>query len=99
MKSLRVTRAWPDEDWNATVESLQQRGVLEPGDALTLSPVGKEQRAAVEQRTDELSTPAYTALGDDGCARLRALARPFSQAVLDTGVVVFNVPTLADDPQ
>jgi hypothetical protein len=98
-KSLRVTRAWPDDEWNATVEALQQRGVLEQGDALALTAQGTEQRALVEQRTDELSAPAYAALGEDGCARLRALARPFSQAVIDTGVLVFNVQTLPEDQQ
>ena len=45
------------------------------------------------------TTPAYDALGEDGCARLRSVARPFSQAVLDAGVLVFNVQTLPDDAQ
>jgi hypothetical protein len=97
VKSLRVTRAWPDEEWNATVEALQQRGVLQPGDELVLTTLGTQQRAAIEQRTDELSVPAYAVLGEDGCARLRSLARPLSQALMATGVLVFNVPTLPEE--
>jgi hypothetical protein len=30
---------------------------------------------------------AYETLGDDGCARLREVGRPLSQAVVDAGLI------------
>ena len=42
-------------------------------------------RQRVEDRTDELALPAWEALGEQGCARLRTLVRPLSRAVVDSG--------------
>ena len=32
-----------------------------------------------------LALPAWNAIGDDGCARLRELVRPFSRVIVDQG--------------
>jgi hypothetical protein len=53
---------------------------------LTLSDTGRQFRQDLEDRTDELAVPAYAALGAEGCARLAELARPLSQAVIDSGI-------------
>jgi hypothetical protein len=81
---LKVSRAWPEEQWAATAERLRERGLLD-GDGL--SNEGKVLRQHIEDRTDALALPAYAALGDDGCERLAELARPFGRAVTDAGLL------------
>lgn len=93
---LRVSRAWGEDDWAAAVESLQSRGLVAADDPLTLTDAGRAHRAWVEDRTDALAVCAYEPLGEDGCARLRALARPFSQAVVNAGLLTADVSDWAD---
>jgi hypothetical protein len=75
---LRATRAWSDEAWAGAVESLRGRGWLEDGDALRFTEWGAGRRRAIEDGTDELAAAPYDALGEEGCAELRALVRPWS---------------------
>ncbi len=84
---LQQTRAWPDDEWSEAVERLRRRGLLEPSGEVRLSDAGRVHRQWVEDRTDVLSVPAYAALGEDGCERLRELARPLSTAILEAGGV------------
>lgn len=81
------TRGWPDEEWNAGLEHLRAEGLLTTADEPTLSAEGRRFRQDIEDRTDELSVPAYAALGDDDCERLSELARPLRRAVIDEGLV------------
>ncbi len=83
---LRASRGWTRDEWAAAVDALRGRGVLEP-DALALTTTGRARRDRVEVRTDELAVPAYRAIGEDGCARLRELARPLSRAVVAAGLL------------
>jgi hypothetical protein len=85
---LRESRGWPDADWDAGVERLRQRGLVAPevagaAGALALSDKGVSTRAAIEDATDRLAVHPYEALGEEECAELRTLARPFSRAVVD----------------
>jgi len=82
---LQATRAWSDEQWARGVDAVRARGWLTDGDELALSEAGAAHRTEVEDTTDRLAVHAYAALGDDGCAELRALARPFSKAVVASG--------------
>jgi hypothetical protein len=84
---LASTRAWPRDEWDAGVEGLRARGILEPGDAVVLTEAGLRQRQWIEDVTDASAVAAYEPLGEDGCARLRALARPWSRAVIDSGLL------------
>jgi Helix-turn-helix family len=59
------------------VERLREQGWL-AADA-TLNEDGRRRRQSIEDRTDELSIFPYEAIGEDGCARLRELARPLSR--------------------
>ena len=86
---LKATRAWSDEQWTRAVDAVRTRGWLEDGDDLVLSPAGVAHREAVENTTDRLAVDAYTALGDDACAELRGLVRPFSKAVVGSGTFGF----------
>ncbi|MCU1483302.1 MAG: hypothetical protein JWN67_48 [Actinomycetia bacterium] len=82
--SMRASRPWTDEQWDAAVERLRSRGFL---DADGLTEAGRAHRQWVEDRTDASAVVAYEPLGEDGCARLRGLARPLSQAVMAAGLL------------
>jgi hypothetical protein len=76
---LRATRAWPDEAWQAAADGLRSRGWLEPGMDLRFSASGATRRKEIEDGTDALATAPYGALGEERCAELRALVRPWSK--------------------
>ena len=87
---LKDTRGWSDPEWEAGTERLFARGLVEalvdpePGKAaLALTPGGVALRQEIEDLTDHLAVFPYQALGEDNCAELRSLARPFSRAVVD----------------
>jgi hypothetical protein len=84
---LRATRAWAEDAWAAAVDRVRSRGWLESGDELLLTATGRAHRQRVEDSTDALALSAYVPLGEDGCTRLRQLARPFSQAIADAGIL------------
>jgi hypothetical protein len=78
---LRSTRGWPDDAWEGAVGALQQRGWLERGDELRFTPWGRDQRQALEDGTDALAAAPYAFLGEERCAELRALVRPWSRTL------------------
>ena len=78
--ALRSTRGWPDEDWVAAAASLRERGWLTDDDAPTFTAWGESQRKEIEEQTDHLAAAPYATLGEDVCAELRALCRPWSTA-------------------
>lgn len=84
---LRTTRGWSEDEWAGAVEDLRGRGLVASGDELAFTDAGRAQRDRVEDRTDALSVAAYAPLGADGCRLLRDLARPFSRAVVDAGLL------------
>jgi hypothetical protein len=77
---LRATRQRTGDDWLAAEERLRERGWLDPD--LGFTELGRERRDWIEARTDELAAAPYDAIGTDGCARLRELCRPISQAMM-----------------
>jgi hypothetical protein len=84
---LRDSRGWPDAAWDAGVERLRGRGLVAPAESfgaggLALSEAGVSTRAVIEDTTDRLAVHPYEALGEEECAELRTLARPFSRAVV-----------------
>ena len=84
---LASTRAWPRDEWDAGIDDLRARGLIRGGADLTLTDAGRTQRNWVEDATDTAAVAAYLPLGDDGCARLRALARPWSKAIVEGGLL------------
>jgi hypothetical protein len=80
-ESLRTSRGWSEQEWGDGVKRLREQGWL-AADA-TLNEDGRRRRQSIEDRTDELSIFPYEAIGEDGCARLRELARPLSTAIVD----------------
>jgi hypothetical protein len=77
--ALQGTRGWSDEAWDEAVAALAGRGEVTPDGAFT--DLGRERRAAVEARTDELAVAPWAALGPDSCDRLRTLVRPLSTRI------------------
>jgi hypothetical protein len=86
---LRDTRGWPDDAWDAGEERLRRRGLVEEvgasggGSATRLTERGTALRQSIEEATDRLAMVPYRELGEEGCAELRLLARPFSRAVVE----------------
>jgi hypothetical protein len=85
---LKMSRQWPDDEWNAAVERLRARGWVT--DESTFTDLGSERRQAIEDATDRLALPAWEALSEDECQRLRALVRPFSKAIVGSGELAFG---------
>ncbi|MGW6931771.1 SCO6745 family protein [Lentzea sp. NPDC054927] len=82
---LRKTRAWSEEQWAATLEDLQQRGLI--GEDQLLTDKGRELRQGIEDETDRMAAPAYDVLSDQEKERFVELASPLSKAVLEAGMV------------
>ncbi len=82
-RGLQATRAWSDEEWDGAVAGLAVRGWLTGDGEFTAE--GRAARQRVEDATDRLALPAWQALGEPGCARLRELVRPLSTAVVQGG--------------
>lgn len=94
---LRVGRGWSEDDWQAAVDDLRSEGLVAAGDELALTEQGRVQRQSIEDRTDARAVSAYEPLGEDGCALLRRLGRPFSRAVVDAGLLSPDLSTWSDE--
>jgi hypothetical protein len=86
--TLRSSRNWPKDAWAAGEEGLRARGWLDADGGLT--DAGRSHRQWVEDRTDALAAPAYAAIGEEACERLRTLCRPLSRAIVDAGAFGFR---------
>jgi hypothetical protein len=76
---LKSSRGWSSEQWDAAVTSMRQRGWLSDEPDLGFSEWGAAQRTEIEEQTDVLAAAPYETLGEEGCAELRALVRPWSK--------------------
>jgi len=76
-EGLRRTRRWSGDDWATAEDRLRSRGWLDASGAFTEE--GRQRRQWIEDRTDELATAPYDALGQERCDELRALGRPISR--------------------
>jgi hypothetical protein len=85
---LQQSRAWSDDEWAAATARLRDRGHLDGDGALTAEGVAARQR--VEARTDEAAAGPWRALEPADADRLRALVRPLSKAVVESGILVSN---------
>jgi hypothetical protein len=81
--ALQTTRRWDDAAWDAAVDRLARRGIVDADGAFTEA--GATLRRSIEDRTDALALAPWAALGAPGCDELRALVRPLSQAIVQHG--------------
>ncbi|MEU2180205.1 SCO6745 family protein [Streptomyces thermolilacinus] len=70
-----ASRGWEQSDWDAAVERLRERGLMDEGGALTEA--GAALREEVEDHTDRMDTAPYARLGAAGVERLTELAKGF----------------------
>jgi hypothetical protein len=77
------SRGWTRADWEAAVERLRARGVLDADGELTEE--GVALRAELERRTDRIDSAPYEHLGAGGVERLTELAGGFLQTAFAAG--------------
>ena len=90
--AAKATRGWSDEEWDAGLAGLRERGLV---DDSGLTAEGVALREAVEAATDRLATSAWQQLGPDDTARLTELGRGFSKQIAAAGAWpdgVFGAP-------
>jgi len=78
----KATRGWSDEEWDATLASLTERGLVTDRQ---LSPEGAALRAQLEVETDELSATPWEHLGTERTARVVELGKAFSARLVAAG--------------
>ncbi|MFD4502901.1 hypothetical protein [Streptomyces sp. NPDC058457] len=82
-KWVFATRGWSQDDWDAAVARLRERGLLDAAGELTGA--GVALRAEIEAETDRLDRAPYERLGADGVGRLTELAAGFARAAVAAG--------------
>jgi hypothetical protein len=75
-KPYRQSRGWSDEEWDETVATLVDRGLLDPTGALTER--GAALREDLEVQTDQGASSPYELLGEGRTARLLELVEPWT---------------------
>lgn len=78
-----ASRGWRQSDWDAAVERLRGRGLMDAEGALTEA--GTALREEVEDHTDRLDTAPYAHLGAARVERLTELAKGFLAAAAAAG--------------
>lgn len=82
---LRAARGWPDDEWNAEVVALRERGWVDATGRLTER--GAAIRDAVEVSTDRAASSPWDRLGAADTDRLATLLRPMVARVADAGIL------------
>jgi hypothetical protein len=82
-KWVLTTRGWSQDEWDAAVGRLRDRGLLDEAGELTER--GAALREEIETETDRLDRAPYEHLGTAGVARLTELGAGFARAALAAG--------------
>jgi hypothetical protein len=88
-----ASRGWSQEQWDAAVTGLAERGLLDAQGQLTAA--GRDLRRQIETDTDRLAVGPWAHLGADGAARLGQIGRGVVEALLAAGIFpagVFAAP-------
>ena len=86
----QASRQWPEDEWDAAIDRLQQRDWISAD--TTLTPTGTAAKRRIEDLTDELAAPPLAALEQSEQERLVVLLGRLSRRVLDAGGVTFPNP-------
>lgn len=81
--ALVTTRQWPEDDWQAGIDRLVARGLLEPDESFT--DAGRALRDDIEHRTDLACLPMVDAIGAADTRRLIDLLKPVRTGLLEGG--------------
>ncbi|BBY66683.1 hypothetical protein MHEL_49260 [Mycolicibacterium helvum] len=87
---IKRSRDYSDEEWEACVQSLGERGLLTP--ACTLTDAGRALKDHIELRTDTLALSALGALDDAGVERLFQVLTPITRQVIAGGDLPVATP-------
>ena len=82
---LGPLRGYDDAVFDAAVERLRDRGLLDADGALT--DAGRSLRERVETRTDELASAPWVAFGEERAEQLRLALEPLVEPVVSSGVL------------
>jgi hypothetical protein len=95
---LLISRAWKSEQWSAAANALAARGLITVADdgAVAFTDAGRAQRDRIEATTDRLATAPFAAIGEAACLRWKELGKPFSQAVIDAGLMNIDISRFTD---
>ena len=83
-ESLRDNRGWSEDEWQAAVRRLRDRGWLDDGERPTME--GIQARDAIETATDRLAAPMVATLGARSAELVDAL-RPLAARIMAAGEV------------
>jgi hypothetical protein len=90
-------RGWTEAEWDAAARGLRARGLLAEDGALTGE--GRHLRTHLEDRTDALAAPPWTALGEAISEQLRRAMSPLVQRIMASGLLPGAIArNLADQP-
>ena len=78
-----TTRGWTQQEWDAAVERLRERGLLDADGELTER--GAALREEIEAETDRLDRAPYEHLGAEDVRRLTELAIGFARTAMAAG--------------
>jgi Helix-turn-helix family len=78
-------RGWSEEDWDATVAGLHDRGLVTVPVAATTG--GAALRREVEAATDQLAAGPTDAVGPPGVERIETALAPLGRHLVDTGLL------------
>lgn len=82
-QQVKDSRGWAEPEWDAAIAGLIDRGWM--SDETSMSDHGKQQRAAVETRTNELAKAMWTNLDDTAVNHLGDLLQPTVDAIIQSG--------------
>lgn len=83
----RASRGWSQEQWDAGVAGLVERGLLAPDTDtdLSLTPAGSDLRKGIEEGTARLAAAPWDHLGAEGTTRLGEIGGSLVRALLGAG--------------
>jgi hypothetical protein len=79
----RRSRGWSQEEWDAAIDGLAGRGLLDGDGGLTSA--GRDLRSQVEKETDRLAAPPWQHLGEGRTADVVRIGRAMRRAVTVAG--------------
>ena len=89
---IQTARGWTDEEWEVAAARLRARGAVD--DAGIATEQGRDLRAVIERRTDDIATAGPTDVID----QLLTLVAPFTEAIVDSETVPFPNPVGLPEP-
>ncbi|MGY4712159.1 SCO6745 family protein [Mycolicibacterium sp. CBM1] len=87
---IKRSRDYSDEEWDACVAALSQRGLVRPD--CTLTEAGRALKDHVELRTDTLALSALDSLDDAAVERLFSALTPITRQVIAGGDIPATTP-------